>query len=698
MGLKDWFRRWSSGAAPRVDFSSWDDEALREHWQLRGQLTESARELLAAELARRGLSPPGRGAPPAAPAGLDPAAASRPGAPAARPTDAPDGPGAGPDDGADDGAEDGVEDGGGPETDGAGGDAAAGLRLVTVVSSRAVLLWAGHDEYALVVFPPRDGLEEDALPRPNLPPEHRIAHVLVLDPLARGWMPTATETDRSGVRPADVWRFTAGAPAPAPLRPDEVVGRALRRVLDLGQLLLEPAAPDGTAVRARWRGVDMVALLGPCVGPGDLAAQPRATTLLGSTAPLEGGPDAWERALPAGAVAGLRQAVLLGGARDVDLTEARTLLPRWGADVHVVEPARAPGAPHPAETLQKAALAGDWERVAALEPDLGDPALEELFTLNVIAERPDVIERVLALRCERDAGCGWAWFLRGAHATLREDPAQAAAHYRRAATAERPEARAWSNLAAVQAEQGDDTAALATAIEGLARLPGDEFLQTTLVLVRLRRDGADAARRALAERRGSLPETVARQLAATIDDPPAELLQQPAARRRWPHLAAAAAQAAAAFLRQRDLAQAERLVRRALALDRLADALVPVAVEVGAALTETGAPERALALHDAVLAARPDLALPRYHRGVALVRLGRRAEAAEDFRACADVAEGWDDPRVQLVATLTELGRLDEADTALDVLERSGADPGLVMALDDAIERARGPESEVGEE
>lgn len=373
----------------------------------------------------------------------------------------------------------------------------------------------------------------------------------------------------------------------------------------------------------------------------------------------------------------------------MDASQARELLPALGVDVHVVEPAAAPGLPGPGEALQRAALAGDAAQVAALEPTLSDDDLEQLFVVNVIAERYDLVEHVAALRCARDPGNGRAWFLRGAVATFGADPAQALDHYRRAAAAERPEPRAWANLAAVQSEIGDDDAALATVTEGLAHLPGDEFLQTTRVLVTLRRDGAAAAREALAGMAATLPTDTVRGLEATIADPPGELLERPAVRRRWPHIAVAACQTAAGFVQAGELSKAERVLRRALALDRLGDALVPATTLVGTALARAGEQARAVALYDAVLAERPAVPLLRFHRGDALLGLDRAAEAVADLRACVDAAEGWHEPRVRLVTALTLLDRLDEADAELDVLEQRGVDQGLVMALDDEIERRR---------
>lgn len=672
MGLKDLFRKWGGGSVT-VDYSAWEDDRLLATWRERQQLTTSARALLTAEIEGRGLSPKPR--PPEADDGDSPVdqveeveevEASEAALAAAEAAEA---------------AED-AADGGGA---GALGEAPPRLELVTVTSAWSLALWAGDDEYTLVVFPPRDDGSPQALVAPIFEGDERVTSVVVVDPLDHGWSPSSADLERLGVSADRVWRLGGVGAPPTPR--GAVAPRALPTVLDLGQLRFDTVLARGRALRARWNGIPTVLLLGPRLTAELISSRPHATHLVGGIEPLdEASQKAWAARFDPAALAVTKDAVVLAGARDVEPASAQVALPQLGVSVTVIGPRPATPEGGAADAVLRAALADDWdtvrERVGALE----DHELEELFEAQAIEGRVDRVERLGALLSDQDPERGLAWFLRGAVASMTGDDDASLAHYRRAVAAGRPEPRAWANLASVLAERGDLDEALATVEQGLERLPGDEVIRTTHVLVLRNRGDVDGARAALARHHDVLAEATRVHLERLIDRPVEAEDRRP--RRRWPHLAVRACHAARELLKSGALDAAERVLRRAIELDRLSEAQLEVTLDVGAALLGKKIPGRAIALYDVVLDTFPNAAPLRHNRGNALLALGRFEEAAEEYRRCVAVFPQWGDPRVNLVSVLTRLGRFDEAAKELDVLEKGGVDTDLVMALDGQIENA----------
>jgi Tfp pilus assembly protein PilF len=262
------------------------------------------------------------------------------------------------------------------------------------------------------------------------------------------------------------------------------------------------------------------------------------------------------------------------------------------------------------------------------------------------------------------------WFQRGVIAVQRDDPAAAERAFA-AAAAELPVAA--HSLAMVLSSRGDPRAPT-VAREALARLPGDAMAIASTIAVHARAGDRDGARRVLTEHGGHL-EPDERVRAAAI----AEGTARVGVLHRFPAHARMASEAAARRLDVGDLATAETLLRRAVALDPEEPGHV---AELGHCLSEQGRELDAIAVYDQAIERGGLARALTFNRGNCQLRRGDAHAAVADFRRCLALAPSWTQARFNLVSALHLTGDGANARAELEQLRREGAPADQLAALE----------------
>ncbi|MCB9786903.1 MAG: tetratricopeptide repeat protein [Deltaproteobacteria bacterium] len=325
-----------------------------------------------------------------------------------------------------------------------------------------------------------------------------------------------------------------------------------------------------------------------------------------------------------------------------------------------------------AQPLLDAVLRGDQAAATELGASLDEGARAEVWHHLLVEGRLDDAAQVVALAPdEPDAA-----YRRGILAELAGDRERARAACEEAASAEPPHARAVAQLAWLDAGDGDLASARSRAEAAVEALPDDVLAGSNLALCRWLQGERDEAFAMLQASHltasswlGPLMETVVHD----ADPESADFgLYSRAAFELAPYVTALD------HLRAGELAEGERLLRRALAIEpRHAAALGQLVLH----LDHAGRSAEALALCDESLERLPHFASLRAIRAVLLLRAERIDEAVEDLDRALAAHPDHADWRINRVQALVRLGRIDEARADVALLDEGGTDRVLVASL-----------------
>jgi len=235
--------------------------------------------------------------------------------------------------------------------------------------------------------------------------------------------------------------------------------------------------------------------------------------------------------------------------------------------------------------------------------------------------------------------------------------------------------QALTSRATIAARRGDPVAK-EYALRALASLPGDPITVRIAVIAHALLGDKDKARQLLEEQGPKLDVELRMALEAAIDDPPKMFGNN------FPEHAKVMFEAAKPLLDGGDFAGAEKLLRRASALDGES---LEIAGELGFALSKLGRDDDAIAVYDAAIARGGTRVLLKFNRGNCQIRRRKFVEAADDFRACVDVKPDWHDARVNLISALFANADKKGARGQLDELKKLGGPPQYVSALEQML-------------
>ncbi|HUJ60405.1 MAG TPA: tetratricopeptide repeat protein [Kofleriaceae bacterium] len=307
------------------------------------------------------------------------------------------------------------------------------------------------------------------------------------------------------------------------------------------------------------------------------------------------------------------------------------------------------------------------DSVPVSDRDDGRPVMDQILAA-IIAGELDRADALAADAVDRGERASEMWFQRAIVAMMRGDDDAAIA----ALEHDPDDPAAATSLGQLYARRGDPRAR-ALAGSALAARPDDSIAIRGAILAHALTGDPAGAHAILATHGAHLPREVRVAFAETIDHPP------PSLRHRFPEHASAAAEAAKPLVDARRYAEAEPLLRRAVALDRTADEHV---VELGHVLSQLGRDADAIAAYDTALA-EGGSPLLRFNRANCLLRLERFAAAIDDYRACIAAIPERAELRVNLVSALHASGDAAAARRELDALRATGAvSPQLVTGLE----------------
>jgi tetratricopeptide (TPR) repeat protein len=266
-------------------------------------------------------------------------------------------------------------------------------------------------------------------------------------------------------------------------------------------------------------------------------------------------------------------------------------------------------------------------------------------------------------------------FQRGVLAELMGQHEKALEQYQAAADSSPPSPTALCNLASLHLTAGRTELALTAARRAVELLPSDPLAIANLVVCYRRAGEAAGAQAVLSAHREHLPSELRDRLSEMMESAPGPTVF-------W-NLVEATLTLANRAERGGDLARAERLLRRARALD---PGSIEAVLELGALLGGQKREAEALAVYDEFLAVAPRCAFVRFGRGNVLLRQDRLPEAVGEYRRCLSDLPQWSDPRINLIAALVKSGKKKEARAEVEALESAGLPPEMMAALRQSVQ------------
>jgi tetratricopeptide (TPR) repeat protein len=372
----------------------------------------------------------------------------------------------------------------------------------------------------------------------------------------------------------------------------------------------------------------------------------------------------------------LRHVLLVEGSKGGGCTRFAKFFATLGVNATVLGGAgEATGAGRPASLFEAAVAGGDALRGAARDAPI-EKLIETAQSLALLGELEAAARAVeLFVELHDDERL---WFEKAQIELMGGKREAARESLRRAVAGDPPSPLAQNSLAALLGELGEHDEAVQLAEAAVAALPGDTIALKTAVTANVRAGRRERARALVADAK-ELPTGDRTRLEMLIE----QTGEPPAVVHTFPEHARAAREAGAAAIDQGRLAEAERLLRRAVELDPFDAASV---TELGVALSRAGREEDAIAAYDEGIERAWAGELLRFNRGNALLRLGRYDEARSELERCVALdVPGWHGPRVNLVAALCALGKKDEARRHVDELERAGIGSELLGPLREQV-------------
>ncbi len=520
-----------------------------------------------------------------------------------------------------------------------------------------VFVEVGPSAMVLCLFPVADPDGGDELASVKAPPGG-LAGVIVFNDAPGAHLFGSRAIEALGVAREHVW-------ATAPERKlDRASGvdtgaRQAKRLPERLELAGTELARRGEHARIQWgaRYGYATALVGAAIPDDALAARPHPSFVIGGLRLDD------PKAVGLDLLMALRHVMLIeGSATGVAIAQAR-FFSTMGVAATVL------GARDP-DAVVREHLDAAREGGEAFEAKLAEapvPVWIDVFTeLAVLGEHALAdarLERLLELRPD-----GRLCFELGISRLLGGRAEEAADAFRRAT--ELGSAIAWNSLASTLRGLGRLDEARAAIREGQARMPDDPITWKTAVAIHALAGDEAAARRAIEE--GPFDDAQRDELRARLEEPPERYVD------RFEGYAAIARRRGTERIDAGDLAGAEAILRRAIALDPLdLEAHVELAFVLGR--REDDAALRALSAR--AIDEVPGGELLRFNLANLALRTGDPETARVELEALLAKVPTHRDARVNLVGALCMLDRKAEARGHLDALAAAGLDPELLARL-----------------
>ncbi len=380
----------------------------------------------------------------------------------------------------------------------------------------------------------------------------------------------------------------------------------------------------------------------------------------------------------------LKSITLFKGVAPDNLAAEKQFWPALGIDLNIVgERPERPAWVENALRLTRALESEGPERVVEELSNTSASDVEKTLIGLLAQGELEYANQLFSLAMDVLGPSGALLFQRGVAALMAGDADEAESWYRKAIASDEPFDMAYCNLSAVLLDKGDIEGAREMADKAMEVMPDDPLGLRNAISVEVV-SGDLAGALALLETHGDvLPENERNGMKAMLSDSGFELPKREV-RHSFPLHHELMLELGRMLIDEQQPAEALNPLERAIELD---PARVEARADLGYALSLLDRDEDALAVYAEGIEQAMGGELLRFNRGNALQRLGRHDEAIEDYERCCELMPSWPHPRINLISTLQERDRIEEARKHFSKLEEMDVSDDTIDALREQLDR-----------